>query len=157
MGGLAAARRFLSLSLTIKQDARALDNLKKLDMRTDQDREPASGTLPLLAAAPWHISASLDFHLCRHFLSLSLLLQVIIWNNLIASALWGDHFSDALGWHKEGLENMALKYVNKASQPQPKVSKSQTQTSDAHALNLLGACYLPGVLAAYLQLARWSI
>ena len=88
-------------------------------MRTDQDREPASGTLPRLAAAHWHISASLDFHLCRHFLSLSLLLQVILWNNLIASALWDDHFSDALGWHKEGLENMALKYVNKASQPQP--------------------------------------
>ena len=114
MGGLAAARRFLSLSLTIKMLAH---------MRTDQGREPASGTLPLLAAAPWHISASLGFHLCRHFLSLSLLLQVILWNNLIASTLWDDHFSDALGWHKEGLENMALKYVNKASLPQPKLSK----------------------------------
>ena len=121
--GRTCCRSQVSFSFSDDQDARALDNLKKLDMRTDQDREPASGTLPLLAAAPWHISASLDFHLCRHFLSLSLLLQVILWNNLIASALWDDHFSDALGWHKEGLENMALKYVNKASLPQPKLSK----------------------------------
>jgi hypothetical protein len=35
---------------------------------------------------------------------------------------------------------MAMKYVNK--------------TCDAHALSLLAACYLPGVLAAWLQLAR---
>jgi len=35
---------------------------------------------------------------------------------------------------------MALKYINK--------------TSDSHALTLLAACYLPGVIAAYIQLFR---
>ena len=47
---------------------------------------------------------------------------------------------DEFGWDKEGLEDMAIKYVNK--------------TCDAHALAMLAACYLPGVIAAYTQLAR---
>ena len=47
---------------------------------------------------------------------------------------------DEFGWDKEGLEDLAIKYVNK--------------TCDAQALTLLAACYLPGVIAAYIQLAR---
>jgi len=52
------------------------------------------------------------------------------------------HFVDhnQLGWHGEGLKNMFVKYINK--------------TCDCHALVLLAACYLPGVLAAYIQLGR---
>jgi len=45
-----------------------------------------------------------------------------------------------LGWHSKGLERVFTKYINK--------------TCDCHALVLLAACYLPGIFAAYLQLAR---
>ena len=54
---------------------------------------------------------------------------------------------------------MALKYINKvlfivASVAQYQLKIFPQKTSDAHALALLAACYLPGVFAAYLQLAR---
>ena len=48
--------------------------------------------------------------------------------------------SNELGWHPHGLKNIFVKYINKAC--------------DCHALVLLAACYLPGVLAAYIQLGR---
>jgi len=46
----------------------------------------------------------------------------------------------SLSWNGKGLSKMALKYVNK--------------TCDSHALTLLAACYLPGIIAAYLQLFK---
>merc|ERR1711892_211930 len=54
------------------------------------------------------------------------------------------HFvsDNELGWQSKGLKNMFVKYINK--------------TCDCHALVLLAACYLPGIFAAYLQLARGS-
>ena len=45
-----------------------------------------------------------------------------------------------MGWFPSDLQEMFTKYINK--------------TCDGHALTLLAACYLPGVLAAYLQLVR---
>ena len=45
-----------------------------------------------------------------------------------------------MGWFPSDLGEMFTKYINK--------------TCDGHALTLLAACYLPGVLAAYLQLIR---
>ena len=45
-----------------------------------------------------------------------------------------------VGWEPEGLQNIFVKYINR--------------TCNSHALTLLSACYLPGVLAAYTQLVR---
>jgi len=73
---------------------------------------------------------------------LPLCISTLVWIFVYVLTFSRYHFCehDELGWHKKGLENMALKYINK--------------TSDAHALALLAACYLPGVFAAYLQLVR---
>jgi len=69
-------------------------------------------------------------------------ISTLLWFFIYAVTFSRYHFcnDDEFEWNKKGLEDMALKYVNK--------------TCDAHALALLAACYLPGVFAAYLQLAR---
>jgi len=69
-------------------------------------------------------------------------ISALLWFFIYALTFSRYHFcnDDEFEWQKKGLEDMALKYINK--------------TSDAHALALLAACYLPGVFAAYLQLAR---
>ena len=70
------------------------------------------------------------------------LISVLLWVFLyfLTFARYHFCFNNTLGWFSRGLDNMFVKYINK--------------TCDNHALILLVACYLPGVLAAYLQLFR---
>jgi len=70
------------------------------------------------------------------------ILSFLLWMLLFFLTLARHHFclENSFGWFSSGLDNMFIKYFNKAS--------------DNHALVLLAACYLPGVLAAYLQLFR---
>jgi len=72
-----------------------------------------------------------------------LLISTILWIFLYIITFTRSHFchKGEWGWYSKGLGgNIPLKYVNK--------------TCDSHALNLLAACYLPGVIAAYLQICR---
>jgi len=71
-----------------------------------------------------------------------LFVSCIIWTFLYALTFSRYHFcsDNQFGWYPKNMRNMIIKYVNK--------------TCDSHALILLAACYLPGVLAAYLQLFR---
>merc|ERR1719450_1367347 len=59
-------------------------------------------------------------------------LSVLLWFFIYALTFSRYHIcnDNEFEWHKKGLEDMTLKYINKAS--------------DAHALALLAACYLPG-------------
>ena len=70
------------------------------------------------------------------------LISVCLWMFLYFITFSRYHFcsNNELGWHSKGLKNMFVKYINK--------------TCDCHALVLLASCYLPGIFAAYLQLAR---
>jgi len=70
------------------------------------------------------------------------LISVTLWIFFYFLTFCRYHFvsNNELGWHSKGLKNMFVKYINK--------------TCDCHALVLLAACYLPGIFAAYLQLAR---
>ena len=61
-----------------------------------------------------------------------LLVSTVIWVLLYLYTFARYHTCDhgKLGWYPEGLQDMALKYINK--------------TCDNHALILLALCYLPG-------------
>eukprot|EP00092_Neocalanus_flemingeri_P004298 GFUD01004620.1.p1 GENE.GFUD01004620.1~~GFUD01004620.1.p1 ORF type:complete len:507 (-),score=74.77 GFUD01004620.1:229-1749(-) len=73
-----------------------------------------------------------------------LLISVLIWIFLYFVTFGRYHFCDKneYGWFPKDIKNgkMFTKYINK--------------TCDTHALVLLGACYLPGIFAAYIQLVR---
>ena len=71
------------------------------------------------------------------------LISVVLWLTiyLLVFGRYQLVSKNELGWQgSEGLKKMFEKYINK--------------TCDCHALVLLASCYLPGTLAAYIQLVR---
>jgi len=70
------------------------------------------------------------------------LISTIIWILFFLLTFARSHFceQDELSWTSRNMKEIFSRYINK--------------TCDSHALTLLAACYLPGTVAAYIQLAR---
>jgi len=80
-----------------------------------------------------------------------LLISTLIWFFLYFIQFWRSYMcsNNMIGWYPE--ETINGKTYNLLTNM---LMKDIIKTCDGHALNILAACYLPGVLAAYVQLFR---